>query len=70
MLKAEIYDEIKKATPEERVEILEYILRSLKIEFMTPKKEKPQKMKKFKVKKIDLGEDVSADREEIYSKRS
>lgn len=69
MLKAEIYDEIKKATPEERVEILEYILRSLKIEFITPKKAKTKKMKKFKVQSFDFGAEVIVDREEMYSER-
>ena len=60
---------IKKSSIEERLQIIEIILQSLRNEIKSRDKTQKQKMKPFKVRKFSLGEEVHSERDEIYSER-
>ena len=60
---------IKKSSIEERLQIIEIILQSLRKEIKARDKTQKLKMKPFKVRKFRLGGEVHIDRDEIYSER-
>ena len=61
-------DRIKKTPIEERIQIIELILQSLKNDIKTKNTGKI-KFKQFKIHKFSLGEEVHVNRDEIYSER-
>jgi len=61
--------QIKKAPVEERIQMIEIILQSLKNDIKPKLKTRATKHKRFKVRKFSLGEEVHVDRDELYSER-
>lgn len=68
MIDLKTVDQIKRAPVEERLQIIEHILQSIKNDMLKPKTK--EKFKLFKVRKFSLGQEVHVDREELYSERS
>jgi len=63
-------NQIKNASIEERINIIEFILHSLKNDLsLNNKKATKTKFKPFKIRKFSLGEEVHVDRDELYSER-
>ncbi len=61
---------IKSAPIEDRIQFMEAILQSLKNDLRYKNIEADKaKLKQFKVRKFNLGEEIKADRNEIYSER-
>ncbi|MCZ7670948.1 MAG: hypothetical protein M5U34_29285 [Chloroflexi bacterium] len=56
---------LQNASPEDRIQIIELLLQSLKDDLSA--KDKPQQP--FKVRTFNLGSDVQADREQMYLER-
>jgi hypothetical protein len=61
--------QIKNAPVEERIQIIEFILQSLKNDIRSKFENENANYKKFKIRKFSLGEEVHVDRDELYSKR-
>lgn len=62
--------QIQQASMTERLQLIEFILQSLKQDLQTDfVLEKPQ-AKPFKVRQFSLGQDVQVDRDKIYAERS
>ncbi len=70
MIDLETVKQIKKASLAERIEIIELIVQSLKNELQTGPETYYSKLKRFKVRKFDLGMEVNVDRDELYSERN
>lgn len=68
MIDISTVDRIKKSPIEERIQIIELILQSLKNDIKTKSFDKT-KSRKFKIRKFSLGEEVHVNRDEIYSER-
>ena len=70
MIDLEAVKQIKQASVEERIQIIDLILESLKNDIKPEFKiEKPQ-FRHFKIRKFSLGQEVHVDRDELYSERS
>lgn len=69
MISTEIAGQIRGTSMSEQIEIIELILQSLKTEIDT-KSESPRKpFRRFRVRKFSLGQEVHANRDEIYSEK-
>lgn len=68
MIDISTVDRIKKSPIEERIQIIELILQSLKNDIKTKNTGKA-KFKQFKIRKFSLGEEVHINRDELYSER-
>ena len=63
-------DRIKKSSIEERIQIIELILQSVKNDIQIKSKTVGKtKFRQFKIRKFSLGEEVHVNRDEIYSER-
>lgn len=63
-------EQIKNSPVEERIQIIELILQSLKSDLKTKvKSTEKTKFKQFKVRKFSLGEEVHVNRDELYAER-
>ena len=60
---------IKNAPIEERIQIIEAILQSLKNDIQPKLKTENVDYNHFKIRKFSLGEEVHVDRDELYSER-
>jgi len=70
MIDISTVDRIKKSPVEERIQIIELILQSLKNDIkIKAKGVSKTKFKQFKIRKFNLGEEVHVNRDEIYSER-
>lgn len=70
MIDLSTVDRIKKSPIEERIQIIELILQSLKKDIKIKTKSVGKtKFKQFKIRKFSLGEEVHVNRDEIYSER-
>jgi len=70
MIDISTVDRIKKSPIEERIQIIELILQSLKNDIkIKAKTVSKTKFKQFKIRKFNLGEEVHVNRDEIYSER-
>ncbi len=66
MTELKIVNQIKEASIEERIKIIELILQSLKNDI---KSESKIRKSYFKIRKFSLGEEVHVDRNNLYSER-
>lgn len=63
-------DRIKRAPIEDRIQIIELILQSLKNDLKSKiERTNEVKFKQFKIRKFSLGEEIHVNRDEIYSDR-
>ena len=69
MIDLKTVDQMKQAPIEERLQIIELILQSLKKDIRQMPKTQEKRFKPFKVRKFSLGQEVYVDREELYSER-
>ena len=70
MIDLSTVDRIKKSPIEERIQIIELILQSLKNDIkIKTKNVSKTKFRQFKIRKFSLGEEVHVNRDEIYSER-
>ena len=69
MTDLKIVKQIKKTSVEERIQIIEFILQSLKKDIKPGFKIKKPPFKHFKIRKFSLGEEVPVDRDKLYSER-
>ena len=69
MIDLKTVDQLKQAPIEERLQIIELILQSLKKDIRQKPKIEETRFKPFKVRKFNLGQEVHVDREELYSER-
>lgn len=70
MIDLSTVDRIKKSPVEERIQIIELILQSLKNDIkLKANNAGKTKFKQFKIRKFSLGEEVHVNRDEIYSER-
>ncbi len=67
MINPKIVNQIKQASVEERISIIELILQSLQKD-IRPELE-VGKSQFFKIRKFSLGKEVHVDRDELYSER-
>lgn len=68
MIDPEILETLQNSSVEERIAIIEAILQSLKSDIT--KTSKPEaSSQKFEVLTFDLGEDITINREELYTER-
>ncbi len=66
MISKKTVDEIKHSPLNERLQIIELVIQSLKQDMQISVK---QKSGKFKVRQFHLGDDVQVDRDELYKDR-
>ena len=69
MIDLKTVDQLKQAPIEERFQIIELILQSLKKDIRQKPKMEETRFNPFKVRKFSLGQEVHVDREELYSER-
>lgn len=70
MIDLSTVDKIKKSPIEDRIQIIELILESLKDDINVKAiKSKKARHENFKIRKFSLGEEIHVDRDEIYSER-
>ena len=69
MFDLETVKQIKQASIEERIQIIELILQSLKNDIKPELKIEKSQFKQFKIRKFSLGEEVHVDRDKLYSER-
>jgi len=69
MIDFKTVNQIKRASVEERLQIIELILQSLKNDMKQESKIRESGFRPFKVRKFSLGKEVHVDREELYSER-
>lgn len=62
--------QIQQASVAERLQLMEFILQSLKQDLHTDLKQENHQAKPFKVRQFSLGQDVQVDRDKIYAERS
>lgn len=67
MIDSRTVEQIKKAPIQEKIQIIEDILSSLKNDINVGLKQ--SEYKKFKVRKISLGKEIHIDRDELYFDR-
>jgi len=67
MLDANTVQKIINAPVEDRLQMIEDILHSLKSDIKTNTPKTPHKP--FRIRKISLGKDINLDRDELYSER-
>lgn len=68
MIEPKTFDQIKQASIEERIQIIELILQSLKKD-IRPELEGKSQFKPFKIRKFSLGEEIHVERDKLYSER-
>lgn len=69
MIDQKTVNKIKQSPLEERIQIIELILQTLKNDIKQKTKDRESNSKPFKVHKFKLGNEVHVDREELYSDR-
>ncbi len=69
MIDQKTVNKIKQSPLEERIQIIELILQTLKSDIKQKTKDRESNSKHFKVHKFKLGKEVHVDREELYSDR-
>ena len=69
MIDSKTFDQIKQASVEERIQIIELIIQSLKKDLGPGSETGRTLFKRFKVRKFSLGEEVHIDRDSLYSER-
>jgi len=70
MIDLNTVDKIKKSPIEDRIQIIELILESLKSDIrMKARKGNKARQVNFKIRKFSLGEEIHVDRDEMYSER-
>ncbi|RMI09795.1 MAG: hypothetical protein D6681_06715 [Calditrichaeota bacterium] len=69
MIDLKTIDQIRQASIEERLYIIELILQSLKKDIFQREHPENVKAKRFKVRKFSLGQEVHVDREDLYFER-
>lgn len=69
MIDSNTVQKIKNAPVEDRLQIIEDILQSLKNDIKTKMNRQKVHYKPFKIRKISLGKDIHIDRDELYSER-
>ena len=69
MLSMEIAKQIRGTSISEQIEIIELILQSLKMKIGRERKSSRKSFRPFRVRKFSLGEEVHADRDEMYFER-
>jgi hypothetical protein len=65
----EIVREIRGASVSEQIEIIELILHSLRTNIETERKSTRKPFRRFRIRKFCLGEEIHANRDEMYSGR-
>lgn len=69
MIDLKTVNQIKRASIEERLQIIELILQSLKQDIKEGTDIKGKRLKPFTVRKFSLGQEVHVDRDELYADR-
>jgi hypothetical protein len=69
MINIESVNRIKQASMEERIQVIEMILRSLKSDIQKKPANEKQTTNPFRIRKFRLGEEVHVDRDELYAER-
>ena len=69
MVDLETVKQIKQASVEERIQIIELILQSLKHDIKPELKIEKSQFKQFKIRKFSLGEEVHVVRDKLYAER-
>ena len=69
MVDLETVKQIKQASVEERIQIIELILQSLKHDIKPELKIEKSQFKQFKIRKFSLGEEVHVARDKLYAER-
>lgn len=67
MIDYSMVEEIKRAPIDEKIQVIEDILQSLKSDMKVGAKK--SKSKPFKIRKVSLGQEIHVDRDELYSER-
>ena len=68
MIESKILETLQNSSVEERIAIIEVILQSLKSDIAKISKSKASSQK-FEVSTLDLGENITINREELYAER-
>jgi len=69
MINPKTVKQIEQASVEERIEMIELILKFLKKDIKPRLDAGKPKFKRFKVRKFNLGEEIHVDRDELYTER-
>jgi len=69
MINPKTVNQIKQASIEERIQIIELILQSLKKDIRPELEVGKSQFRSFKIRKFSLGKEVHVDRDELYSER-
>ena len=69
MIDLKTVDQMKQAPIEERLQIIELILQSLKEDIGQESKTHENPFELFRVRKFSLGQEIHVNREELYSER-
>jgi len=69
MINPKIANQIKQASIEERIQIIELIIQSLKKDIRPEVKAGKSQFKHFKIRKFSLGKEVHVARDKLYSER-
>ena len=70
MINQDTLNQIKQAPVSDRIQLIEIIVKSLKDDIKTIPKKKKSKSGQFKVRKFNLGQEIQADRNMIYTERN
>jgi hypothetical protein len=62
-------EQIRHTSVEERIQLIELILQSLKQDLQISPTNEKSKVKPFKVREFSLGQEVHVDRDRIYAER-
>ncbi len=68
MISQETVQQLQQAPMEDRIQVIEALLQSLKRDIAHPELRETRR-KPFRVRTFNLGEDISLDREEMYAER-
>lgn len=69
MIDPKTVNQLKQASIEERIQLIELILQSLKKDIKPELEIGKSQFKHFKIRKFSLGEEVHVDRDKLYSER-
>jgi hypothetical protein len=70
MINQETVKQIKQAPVSDRIQLIEIIVKSLKNDIKTVSNKRKPKPKLFKVRKFDIGQEIQADRDMMYTERN
>ncbi|HEY83851.1 MAG TPA: hypothetical protein G4N96_01880 [Chloroflexi bacterium] len=69
MIDLKVVKQIQQTSIAERIQIVEYVLQSLKRDIKTETTDEKPEFKSFNVRQVNLGKDVQVDRDIVYAER-